>query len=129
MNWFVLSLLCLLCWGAADLFYKKGTDEDDPVSHLKIAVWVGLVMGVCALILLPFTETSFSVGSFLINAVKYTPASLAYIVSMVIGYAGLRYLEVSIISPVQNASGAFSTIAMGVFFMAKGTMDSFLDEF
>lgn len=129
MSWFLLSLVTMMSWGTADLFYKKGTDEDDPYSHLKIAVWVGLVMGLFALIMLPLTETSFSVSSFLTNAVKYSPASLAYIISMVIGYAGLRYLEVSIISPVQNASGAFSMIVMVIFFTVTGRMGSFWDEF
>lgn len=129
MSWFVFALICLLGWGFADLFYKKGTDSDDKYSHLKIAVWVGLVMGVVALILLPFSETGFSVGSLLVNAVKYTPASLAYIISMVIGYAGLRYLEVSIVSPVQNASGAFSMLAMLVFFAITGTVNDDLGDF
>ena len=129
MSWFILSLITMMCWGCADLFYKKGTDEDDTQSHLKIAVWVGLVMGVAALILLPLTETAFSFDSFLSGALKYSPASLSYILSMVIGYAGLRYLEVSIISPIQNASGAFSLIVMAVFFAATGAMESFMDEF
>ena len=129
MSWFFLSIITMLCWGTADLFYKKVTDENDPQSHLKIAVWVGLVMGICALFLLPFTESSFSLSSFLTNAVKYAPASLAYILSMVIGYAGLRYLEVSIVSPVQNASGAFSLIAMAAFFLFTGRMGSIWEEF
>lgn len=129
MSWFLFSLISLLGWGFADLFYKKGTDEDDRFSHLKIAVWVGLVMGVCAFILLPFSETSFSVSSLIINAVKYSPASLCYIISMVIGYAGLRYLELSIVSPVQNASGALSTVFMIIYFMIVGRITSFWDEF
>ena len=112
MSWFMFALICLLGWGFADLFYKLGTDENDRYSHLKIAVWVGLVMGVCALILIPFSE-SFAPGveekkGFFVSAVKYAPASLCYIISMVIGYAGLRYLEMSIVSPVQNASGGMS---------------------
>ncbi len=127
--WFILSLLCMLFWGSADLFYKKGTDENDRYSHLKIAVWVGLVMGVFAFGLLPFSETGFSLSALVLNAIKYSPASLCYIISMVIGYAGLRYLEVSIVSPVQNASGAFSAIAMFIFFSAKGQIGSFREEF
>lgn len=119
--WFLWAFVCLLGWGGADLFYKKGTDGDDPRSHLKIAVWVGLVMGVCALCLIPFSETltegGFSFANLAANALRYLPASLGYIVSMVIGYAGLRYLELSIVSPVQNASGALSAIAMAVFFI------------
>ncbi|MBO4702947.1 MAG: EamA family transporter [Lachnospiraceae bacterium] len=129
MSWFIFALIATLGWGCADLFYKMGTDETDKHSHLKIAVWVGLVMGVVALILLPFSESGFNLKSLVINAVKYTPASLAYIISMVVGYAGLRYLEVSIISPIQNASGAFSMIAMMIFFLITGTINDDLGDF
>ena len=99
--WFIYALVCLLGWGFADLFYKKSADPDDRYSHLKVAVWVGLVMGVCGLLLLPFAEHGVGVLN-LENLVKYSPASLAYIISMVIGYAGTRYLEISIISPVHQ---------------------------
>ena len=226
MSWFAFALLCLLGWGFADLFYKLGSDENDRYSHLKIAVWVGLVMGVCALVMLPFSESfapgrqavnekgtyvyadsaltltsqsgsvfaaeeedgeylisyvfaddedaggefcidpeelldaqeageaykirgegllktltlnsagtyefsrpGASFGDFITAALKYTPASLCYIISMVIGYAGLRYLELSIVSPVQNASGAFSAVAMLVFFSLKGTLSDHTEDF
>lgn len=129
MNWFVLALICTLGWGFADLFYKFSTDESDKDSQYKIAVWVGLVMGIVAFVLLPFTETGFSLQSFFKNALRYTPASLAYIISMVIGYAGLRYLELSIVSPLENASGAFSLVAMLVFFMITGQVTNFWEEF
>ena len=129
MSWFILALVCTLGWGFADLFYKFSTDEADKDSQYKISVWVGLLMGIVAFILLPFTESGFSVASFFENAIKYSPASLSYIISMVIGYAGLRYLELSIVSPLENASGAFSLIAMLVFFMVTGQVTSFWDEF
>ncbi len=127
--WFVFALIATLGWGFADMFYKKGSDEDDSYSHLKISVWVGLVMGVCAFALLPFAETGFSISSLATGAVRYLPASLAYIISMVIGYAGLRYLELSIVSPVQNASGALSTLAMVVYFAVMGNIGNVIDEF
>ncbi len=126
--WFIYALIATLSWGCADLFYKKGTDENDRYSHLKIAVWVGLVMGVCAFALLPLAESGTSVLN-LINLVNYAPVSLAYILSMVIGYAGMRYLEVSIISPVQNASGAFSSLVMILYFVAVGRIGAIADEF
>lgn len=131
MSWFVTALICLLGWGFADIFYKKGSDEEDKLSHLKTAVWVGLVMGVSAFGMLPMCETVSltDAGAFIHGAVSYLPASLSYIISMVIGYAGLRYLELSVVSPVQNASGAFSAILMLVFFAAKGTITSWSEEF
>ena len=127
--WFVFTLISVFSWGGADLFYKKGTDPDDRYSHLKIAVWVGLVMGVAALILIPFSDMGFSPSKIAVNALKYTPASIGYIASMVIGYAGLRYLEVSIISPIQNASGAFSMVAMIIFYAITGTVNETLGVF
>lgn len=129
MSWFVYALIATLGWGCADLFYKKGSMDDDPQSHLKIGVWVGLVMGIVAFILIPFSESLKSGGNIFISALKYLPASLSYIISMVIGYAGLRYLELSIVSPIQNASGALSTIAMFLFFLLKGSVSSFSEEF
>ena len=131
MSWFFLSLICVCGWGLADLFYKKGTDEEDSYSHLKIAVWVGIVMGVCAigLLIASMSETSFTFASLIDGAVKYAPVSLCYIISMVIGYAGLRYLELSIVSPVQNASGALSMICMIIFFTLRGKFGGLVDEF
>ena len=129
MSWILFAVVCVLGWGFAKKKKKKSSDESDRNSHLKIAVWVGLVMGVCAFALIPFAETEFSVPSLLENAVKYFPASLSYIISMVIGYAGLRYLELSIISPVQNSSGALSMIAMVVYFVATGKIGSITEEY
>lgn len=126
MSWFIFAMVSMLGWGFADLFYKKGTDDSDPQSHLKIAVWVGIVMGVCSLILIPFSETlssGMSIGQILSAAWRYAPASLSYIISMVIGYAGLRYLELSIVSPVQNASGALSSICMIIWFVLRGQQE------
>ncbi|MCB5953574.1 hypothetical protein [Enterococcus sp. CWB-B31] len=44
-----------------------------------------------------------------------------YILSMAIGYFGLRYIELSISSPISNFSGAVSTLL--TFFLLGGTMD------
>ncbi len=128
MSWFLFALIATLGWGFADMFYKKGTDENDSHSHLKIAVWVGIVMGACAFALMPLAET-VTFSNLLSGAVKYSPASIGYIVSMVIGYAGLRYLELSIVSPVQNASGALSTVAMSIYFIVIGQSARVMDEF
>lgn len=99
--WFVFALLTMLAWGAADLFYKKGADDRERFSHLKITIIVGLVMGVHAIITLIFSDINYDP----INLLIYLPVSLMYIGSMVIGYFGLRYLDLSVSSPIQNSSG------------------------
>lgn len=129
MTWFIFALVCLMSWGLADLFYKKSNVDGDRYSHLRTAVWVGMVMGVCAFLLMPLAETKMSLPTLVSNAVKYSPASLCYIISMVIGYAGMRYLELSIVSPVQNASGALSAVCMFIYFSVIGSIGGFWDEF
>ena len=62
MSWFLFALICLLGWGFADMFYKKSSDDDDKYSHLKIAVWVGLVMGVCAIICAAKVSSHYKAG-------------------------------------------------------------------
>ncbi len=96
----------MLAWGTADLFYKKGADEDEPYSHLKTSIMVGLVMGAHALFMLIFTDISYDP----INLIKYLPVSAMYILSMTVGYFGLRYLDLSISSPIQNSSGIVVTL-------------------
>ena len=110
--WFLFALLTTLAWGCADLFYKKGSDADDKLSHLKVSVMVGLVMGIHGIGYMLFNEVSFN----LMDMIKYLPVSALYIISMVIGYFGLRYLELSISSPVQNSSGAITAILLVILF-------------
>ena len=101
--WFWFSLIALLCWSGSDLFSKIGCrDAHDPWSHLKMVMAVGLVMGLHALYEITVGGVAIS-GRILLS---YLPVSLLYIVSMVIGYVGLRYIELSISSPICNSSGA-----------------------
>ncbi|MCR5686064.1 MAG: DMT family transporter [Lachnospiraceae bacterium] len=104
--WFVYALITTLAWGAADLFYKKGADEKDRFSHLKTSMIVGFVMGGHAIVTLITTGVEYDP----VNLLKYLPVSIMYILSMTVGYFGLRYLELSISSPIQNSSGAVTCI-------------------
>jgi len=104
--WFFYALLTVILWGSADLFYKKGADEADRYSHLKTSMMVGLVMGAHACYTLIFGD----IGYDFVNLLVYLPVSLCYIISMTVGYFGLRYLELSVSSPIQNSSGAIVCI-------------------
>lgn len=105
--WFWLALAALLCWSGSDLFSKIGCrDSRDKYSHLKMVMAVGVVMGLHACY-------EIFVGGVEINLhilTTYLPVSLLYILSMAMGYMGLRYIELSISSPICNASGALVAI-------------------
>ncbi len=105
--WFWFSLLALLFWSGSDLFSKIGCrDGRDRYSHLKMLMAVGLLMGLHAgyEIIFGGTEISWSI------ILRYLPVSLLYILSMAIGYFGLRYIELSISSPICNSSGAIVAV-------------------
>ena len=127
MNWLIYSILCVIGWGGADIFYKQSSDPDDRYSHVKISVWVGLVMGAVSFAMLFLFGGSLCESGFLTPLVKYSPAALSYIISMIIGYAGLRYLELSVISPVQNASGALSSLCIISVFLITGRVSKISD--
>lgn len=110
--WFWLSLIALLCWSGSDLFSKIGCrDSSDKYAPLKMVIAVGVVMGLHAAyeILIGGTEISWSV------IWTYLPVSLLYISSMALGYFGLRYIELSVSSPICNSSGALVAILTLLF--------------
>lgn len=107
MSWFIFSIITLLCWSGSDFFSKIGCrDASDKYSHLKMVMAVGIVMGLHA-------AYEVFVGGVVITwdvILTYLPVSLLYILSMAMGYIGLRYIELSISSPICNASGALVAI-------------------
>ncbi len=109
--WFLFALITFLAWGGADLFYKIGAAENERFSHLKTSIMVGFVMGAVAFALIIFKDIHYNPANLLI----YLPVSAMYILSMTVGYFGLRYLELSVSSPIQNASGAVSCLIMMIF--------------
>lgn len=109
--WFALALITAFCWGGSDLFSKMGTDPRDKYSHLRIIVMVGFVMGIHGAVMLFINHESFDPMSI----VRYLPVSALYILSMAIGYIGLRFLELSVSSPVCNSSGALVSLMCFLF--------------
>ena len=53
--WLFFTLATTLLWGAAELFYKKGSHEECKYDHLRVCVMVGAVMGIHAVITLEGT--------------------------------------------------------------------------
>ena len=112
----IYNLLCLVAWGVADLFYKMGNnDNKDKNSYLKTGAIVGFVMGIHAIIYMIANRLSIN----FLDIVKYLPISFCYILSMVLGYKGLKYLELGISSTVQNSSGIITSILLIIFFKER----------
>ncbi len=128
---YIFSILALLCWSGSDLFSKMGTREKDKNSHWKVVFAVGLIMGIHFFITLiggaiidntvgvdavPKMVASIFYTDFkLMDFVYYLPIAALYIFAMVLGYIGLRYIELSISSPICNSSGALAFILCLIF--------------
>ena len=111
MSWLFFSVATALLWGTAELFYKKGARDDEKFSHLKICVWVGIVMGAHAI----FTLLTQDIGYNPINLLVYLPVSSFYIISMAFSYFGMRFLEESISDPIENTAGVICALLFVIF--------------
>jgi drug/metabolite transporter (DMT)-like permease len=102
----IIAIIAMLCWSGSDIFSKIGSKQEDKLSHYKVGIAVGLIMGIHAIyeVAIGGVPLSFS------DIIAYLPTSAFYIISMVVGYVGLRYIELSISSPICNGSGAVTAI-------------------
>lgn len=142
--WFWFSIIALLCWSGSDIFSKVGTRNNDKNSHWKVVFAVGLIMGIHFIITLigravidnsvgitaleasdggkilaSLFYTDFAVMDF----VRYLPVAGLYILAMVFGYIGLRYIELSISSPICNCSGALAFLLCLIFNVGEARND------
>ncbi len=143
--YFVFAIVALLCWSGSDLFSKKGTDEKDPNSHWKVTFAVGLIMGIHFLITLiggaiidanggpeavpKFVASLFYTDFKIMDFVRYLPVAGLYILAMVLGYIGLRYIELSISSPICNCSGSLALLLCALIFPLIGADPIEFDAF
>lgn len=130
MTYFIFACVALLCWSGSDLFSKMGTSQKDSNSQWRVMTAVGLIMGLHAVITIiasiwipeipvdpatgelapewwrPLIYTDFKAIDF----VRYLPVAFIYILAMLIGYRGLRYIELSVSSPICNSSGSLALV-------------------
>ena len=111
MSWLFFAIATAFLWGTAELFYKKGAQPGEKYSHLKICIWVGIVMGAHAI----FTLLTQDINYNPINILAYLPVSLFYIISMAFSYFGMRFLEESISDPIENTAGVICVLLFAVF--------------
>ena len=129
MIYFIFALIALVSWSGSDLFSKKGTVQKDNSSHWRVIFAVGVIMGLHAVITLIVTaifgdklletENAFLLSLFYtdfkpMDFIYYLPVAFLYLLAMVIGYVGLRYIELSVSSPICNASGSLALLLIAI---------------
>ena len=109
--WLFFTLVTTLLWGAAELFYKKGSHENCKYDHLRVCVLVGAVMGIHAV----FTLLTSDIAYNPMNLISYLPVSLCYILSMACSFFGIRFIEESLADPIENTAGAMCSLMCVIF--------------
>ena len=104
--WLMFTLATTLLWGLAELFYKKGSHEEEKFDHLRVCIMVGAVMGIHAIYTLMTSDITYDQ----MNLIMYLPVSLCYIISMACSFFGIRFIEESLSDPIENTSGAMCTV-------------------
>lgn len=104
--WLMFTLATTLLWGLAELFYKKGSHEEEKFDHLRVCIMVGAVMGIHAIYTLMTSDITYDP----MNLIMYLPVSLCYIISMACSFFGIRFIEESLSDPIENTSGAMCTV-------------------
>ena len=104
--WLFFTLATTLLWGIGELFYKKGSHENERYGHLRVCILVGAVMGIHAI----FTLLTSDIGYDPRNLIMYLPVSLCYILSMACSFFGIRFIEESLSDPIENTSGAMCSV-------------------
>ena len=141
----IIAIIAMLCWSGSDFFSKKGTDEKDANSHWKVAFAVGLIMGLHFVITLiggaiidanggpdevpKFVASLFYTDFRIVDFIYYLPVAALYILAMILGYIGLRYIELSISSPICNCSGSLALVLCVLIFPLIGADAITLDAF
>lgn len=120
--WIFFTLATTLIWGAAELFYKKGSHDDEKYGHLKVCILVGAVMGVHAI----FTLLTQDVGLEIAHLITYLPVSLCYIGSMALSFFGIRFLQESISDPIENTAGAICSLLCMIFLSQKISLSAWV---
>ena len=122
MTYFIFALVALFAWSGSDLFSKLGTSQKDKNSHWHVIFAVGVIMGIHTVITIIFGSfiDPDTIPSWLASViytdfepmdfVKYLPIAFIYLAAMVIGYVGLRYIELSVSSPICNSSGSLALV-------------------
>ena len=120
MPWLILTISCIILWGVTDILLKKSLDYSDSLSQFKTFIWIGIVATVSGVFAAIFSDTLVdSIGTVADN-LFLIPINLFYVVALFFGLLGAKYLEASVVSPLENTDGAVTAIILYLFFFFSG---------
>ena len=121
MNWLILTIACIILWGVTDILLKASFRKNDPFSYCKTFVWVGIVMALAGGIMSTRSDTLLDSFKMISEDVLYLiPLCLAYAVAFFLGLLGIKHLDASVVSPLENIDGAIAVIFIYFYYLLTG---------
>ena len=120
MPWLLLTLSAIILWGATDILFKKSLQCSDSLSHFKVFVWIGMVMGLAGAIMAICSDTLRDSIMMVKDNLYLIPLCIFYALALFFGLLGAKHLDASIVSPLENIDGAITAIILYMFFFLTG---------
>ena len=120
MIWLLLTLSAIIFWGITDILLKKSLDHSDGLSQYKTFVWIGLVAALSGTVAAICSDTLSDSFLVLADNLYLIFVTLFYVVAMFFGLLGAKYLDASVVSPLENIDGAIAAIILYLFFLLSG---------
>ena len=112
----MLTIACIVLWGATDILLKKSLIVSDPLSQYKVIIWIGLVAVPVSVIMAVCSDTLPDSIQIVIVNPYLVLVNIFYVVAMFFGLLGAKHLDASVVSPLENIDGAISAIILYSFF-------------
>ena len=120
MPWLLLTLSAIILWGTTDILLKKSLQCSDPLSHFKTFICIGLIVASSCVVAALCSDTLLDSIRALADNLYLIPVTVFYVVAMFFGLLGAKYLDASVVSPLENIDGAITAIILYLFFFLTG---------
>lgn len=121
MNWFLLTVACIILWSVTDVLYKASSPQNDPLSHYKTFVWVGIVMALAGCIMSTWSDTLLDSIKIVKDDLLYLiPLGLVYAAALFFGLLGKKHLAASVVSSLENIGGALVAVIIYYYYLLTG---------
>ena len=120
MTWLILTLSCIVLYGITDILLKKSLNYTDPLSQYKTFIWIGLIALPTSLIMGICSDTLVDSVRIVAQNPYIIPVNIFYVVAMFFGLLGAKYLDASVVSPLENIDGTITATILYFFFLLTG---------
>lgn len=121
MSWFLLTLACVVLWSVTDVLYKASSPQNDPLSHYKTFVWIGIVMALAGAIMSTWSDTLMDSIQIVKDDFLYLiPLGIIYAAALLFGLLGKKHLAASVVSALENIGGALVAIIIYYYYLLTG---------